>query len=77
MSIEYTPRAAARCSPQHPHRAVERSSDPDELRQSISYGGVGATCNPTIAYNCIIKRKDFWNARIAEIAKENPTISRV
>ena len=29
------------------------SSDLEELRQSISWGGVGATCNPTIALSLI------------------------
>lgn len=75
MSIEYTPGPLLDAACNTPTALWNDSSDPDELRQSISYGGVGATCNPTIAYNCIIKRKDFWNARIAEIAKENPTIT--
>ena len=75
MSIEYTPGPLLDAARNTPTALWNDSSDPDELRQSISYGGVGATCNPTIAYNCIIKRKDFWNARIAEIAKENPTIT--
>lgn len=48
------------------------SSDPSELAQSISFGGVGATCNPTIAYTCINQRRDVWLPRIAELAKEMP-----
>lgn len=49
------------------------SSDPDELRQSISYGGVGATCNPVIAYTCITQKREIWEPRIRQIAAENPT----
>lgn len=49
------------------------SSDLDELRQSISFGGVGATCNPVIAYTTISKHPDIWNPRIAQIAAEHPT----
>lgn len=55
-----------------PHRPVERFLDPSELAQSISFGGVGATCNPTIAYTCINQRRDVWPPRIAELAKEMP-----
>ncbi|MDO5747855.1 MAG: transaldolase family protein [Actinomycetaceae bacterium] len=48
------------------------SSDLDELRQSISFGGVGATCNPVIAYTTIKKHFDVWEPRIKKIAKDNP-----
>lgn len=51
------------------------SSDLDELRQSISFGGVGATCNPVIAYTTISKHPEIWNDRIRTIAEENPTWS--
>ncbi|MGO1592163.1 MAG: transaldolase family protein [Ancrocorticia sp.] len=49
------------------------SADLDELSQSISFGGVGATCNPVIAYTTISKHPDIWKARIQEIADANPT----
>ena len=49
------------------------SSDLDELRQSISYGGVGATCNPVIAYTTIKKHLDTWTPRIQAIADAHPT----
>ncbi|OKL53824.1 transaldolase [Bowdeniella nasicola] len=49
------------------------SSDPEELRQSISFGGVGATCNPVIAYTTISKHPDIWVDRIKKIAADNPT----
>ena len=42
------------------------SADPDELRQSISFGCVGATCNPTIAYTCINQKKERRLPPIAE-----------
>lgn len=49
------------------------SSDLDELRQSIAFGGVGATCNPVIAYTTISQHLDVWKPRIEKIAAEHPT----
>lgn len=49
------------------------SSDLDELRQSIAFGGVGATCNPVIAYTTISRNPDTWLPRIRAIAEEHPT----
>lgn len=49
------------------------SSDTDELRQSITFGGVGATCNPVIAYTTISKHPEIWTERIRKIATDNPT----
>jgi transaldolase len=49
------------------------SADPDELSRSISFGAVGATCNPVIAYTAISKHLDVWGPRIAAIAQEHPT----
>ena len=49
------------------------SSDLDELRQSIGFGGVGATCNPVIAYTTIAKYPEIWNERIRAIADAHPT----
>ncbi|MDR6939770.1 transaldolase family protein [Arcanobacterium hippocoleae] len=51
------------------------SSDLEELRQSISYGAVGATCNPVIAYTTIAKRPEIWADRIRNIAIAHPTWS--
>ena len=51
------------------------SADPDELAQSISFGAVGATCNPVIAYTVISRHLDVWAPQIAEIAREHPTWS--
>lgn len=49
------------------------SSDLDELSQSISFGGVGATCNPVIALTTISKHLDIWRPRIQTIADTHPT----
>lgn len=49
------------------------SSDLDELTQSIAFGGVGATCNPVIAYTTISKHPDVWTPRIKAIADAHPT----
>lgn len=49
------------------------SSDLNELRQSISFGAVGATCNPVIAYTTIAKYPEIWTERIRAIADEHPT----
>jgi transaldolase len=49
------------------------SADPDELRRSIEFGAVGATCNPVIAFAAIKKRPDVWGPRLRELADEYPT----
>lgn len=49
------------------------SSDLEELTQSISFGAVGATCNPVIAYTTIKTHLDVWVPRIEAIADEHPT----
>jgi transaldolase len=49
------------------------SADLNELSQSISFGGVGATCNPVIALSVIKGDLPRWRARIAELAAERPT----
>ena len=75
MTIEYTPGPLLEAARTTPTVLWNDSADPDELRQSISFGGVGATCNPTIAYTCINQKKERWIPRIKEIAEENPTLS--
>lgn len=75
MTIEYTPGSLLEAARTTPTVLWNDSADPDELRQSISFGGVGATCNPTIAYTCINQKKERWIPRIKEIAEENPTLS--
>lgn len=72
MSIEYTPGPLLTASRTTPTVLWNDSADPDELRQSISFGCVGATCNPTIAYTCINQKKERWLPRIAELAEQMP-----
>lgn len=71
--IEYTPGPLLTAAQTTPTALWNDSSDLDELRQSISFGGVGATCNPVIAYTCIKSRMDVWRPRIEAIADANPT----
>ncbi len=49
------------------------SADPQELSRSITFGAVGATCNPVIAYTAISNNLAVWEPRITEIAREHPT----
>lgn len=49
------------------------SSTLSELRASIGWGAVGATCNPVIALAAIRSDLPRWGARIAQIAAERPT----
>lgn len=51
------------------------SSDPKELAESISFGAVGATCNPVIALAAIRADLPRWSARIKELAVEMPEAS--
>ena len=66
MSIEYTPGPLLTATRTTPTVLWNDSADPDELRQSISFGCVGATCNPTIAYTCINQKKERRLPRISE-----------
>ena len=66
MSIEYTPGPLLTATRTTPTVLWNDSADPDELRQSSSFGCVGATCNPTIAYTCINQKKERRLPRIAE-----------
>lgn len=49
------------------------SSDLEELRRSIAFGGVGATCNPVIAYTTISRHPEIWTDRLRAIAADHPT----
>lgn len=51
------------------------SADPKELAESISFGAVGATCNPVIALAAIRADYPRWSARIRELASEHPEAS--
>ncbi len=49
------------------------SADPQELADAISWGAVGATCNPVIALAALKADKQAWSKRITEYAAEHPT----
>lgn len=49
------------------------SADPAELTAALTWGCVGATCNPVIAYTTIKQHPDVWGPRIREIAARLPT----
>lgn len=49
------------------------SADPEQLRRSMAFGAVGATCNPVIALAAIKADLPRWTARIGELADERPT----
>lgn len=51
------------------------SADPKELAESISFGAVGATCNPVIALAAIRADYPRWSARIREMGNEFPEAS--
>lgn len=51
------------------------SADPGELAQSLTFGAVGATCNPVIALTVIKGDRARWLPRIAALAKSRPTAS--
>ena len=71
--IEYTPGPLLTAARTTPTALWNDSSDLAELKQSISFGGVGATCNPVIAYTVIKSNLDVWAPRIEAIAAEHPT----
>jgi transaldolase len=48
------------------------SATPAELAESISFGAVGATCNPVIALAAIKADLPRWTARIAELGRQLP-----
>ena len=49
------------------------SADPKELKEALTWGIVGATCNPIIALSVIKSDKEYWIGRIKEYAKSHPT----
>jgi transaldolase len=48
------------------------SADLEELAQSISFGAIGATCNPVIALTAIKRNIARWGQRIRELAEQFP-----
>lgn len=49
------------------------SADPRELAEAISWGAVGATCNPVIALTALQSDRPTWAARIEAYAAEHPS----
>lgn len=49
------------------------SADPKELSQAISWGAVGATCNPIIALTALKADQESWSQRIRRYAERHPT----
>jgi transaldolase len=47
----------------------------DELEYALSFGAVGATCNPTIVVDVWNKEPARWRARVAELGRADPTAS--
>nr|WP_255447418.1 transaldolase family protein [Schumannella soli] len=77
MTLSETAAAAellplARAAATTPTALWNDSADPDELRRSIGFGAVGATCNPVIAYTAISAHPDVWGPRLTQLAAENP-----
>lgn len=48
------------------------SADPKELKEALTWGIVGATCNPIIALSALKADKEYWVGRIKEYAKNHP-----
>jgi transaldolase len=48
------------------------SASIDEIRYSMSQGGVGATCNPVIAHTILKTELAAWRPRIQAVASEMP-----
>lgn len=51
------------------------SADPKELSQSLTFGAVGATCNPVIALTAVKADLSTWLPRISDLAQARPTLS--
>ena len=49
------------------------SADPKELKDALTWGIVGATCNPVIALSALKADQDHWVGRIKDYAKSHPT----
>lgn len=49
------------------------SADPKELKDALTWGIVGATCNPVIALTALKADKEHWVSRIKDYAKAHPT----
>lgn len=68
-------RPLLRMAQETPTRLWNDSATPEELAASISWGAVGATCNPVLALAALRSDLPRWNKRIREYADEHPTAS--
>jgi len=48
------------------------SADPVELEHALTYGIVGATCNPVIAFGVVQRHLDVWGPFLGRLAAERP-----
>jgi transaldolase len=53
------------------------SADPVELRAAMTWGAIGATCNPVIALAALNSDIRRWQQRIREYADSHPTASEL
>jgi transaldolase len=56
-----------------PTRLWNDSADPAELSAAISWGAVGATCNPVIALTVLRAGGSRWRERVAQLAADHRT----
>ena len=49
------------------------SADPRELKDALTWGIVGATCNPVIALSALKADKEMWSNRIKDYSQSHPT----
>ena len=49
------------------------SANPVELKDALTWGIVGATCNPVIALTALKADQDYWVGRIRDYVNANPT----
>ena len=59
-------------SEQTPSRLWNDSADPRELGSALSWGAVGATCNPVIALTALKADAPTWRSRIAQYSAAHP-----
>jgi len=71
---QHTETPLSRMTRDNPQTALwNDSADPVQLRTSIGWGAVGATCNPVIALAVIKADLPRWAARIRKLAAQRPT----
>ena len=71
----FTEPTLLRASRSTPTSLWNDSADPAELAASISFGAVGATCNPVIALAAIRQHPELWKTKLHALAAQFPTAS--